>query len=70
MEIKTVRAGGIDKVHFAYNGGTSTGEPRTYRIQGPSFVVEFLNVQADSAGNAANHIHSVWRRMKGDFGIN
>ena len=35
--------------------------------QGPTFVVEFLNMQADSANNPANHIHSVWRKIKGDF---
>ena len=45
------------------------GKPHTYRIQGPSFVVEFLNVQADSAGNKANHIHSSWRHPSGDFGL-
>ncbi len=69
-EMKAARAAGIDKIHFAYQGGTELGRRRTYRIQGPSFVVEFLNEQADSAGNPANHIHSVWRRIKGDFGIN
>jgi hypothetical protein len=45
------------------------GEAHTYRIQGPTFVIEFLNVQADSAGNPANHIHSSWRNLKGDFGL-
>jgi hypothetical protein len=31
-------------------------------------VVQFLNVQADSAGNQANHIHSAWRQLPADFG--
>jgi hypothetical protein len=70
MEMKHVREAGLDKVHFAYQGGTEPGQKRTYRVQGPTFVVEFLNEQADSAGNPANHIHSVWRKMRGDFGIN
>ena len=39
-------------------------------VQGPTFVIEFLNMQADSAKNPANHIHSAWRRIKGDFGLN
>jgi hypothetical protein len=69
-EWKNVKAGGIDKVHFAFAGSTEAGKGHTYRVQGPTFVVEFLNVQGDSGGNSANHIHSVWRRMKGDFGIN
>ncbi|GBD35736.1 hypothetical protein HRbin36_00851 [bacterium HR36] len=60
---------GFDRIHFAYAGGTEPGQPRTYRIQGPTFLVEFLNVQPDSAKNPANHIHSVWRSLPGDFGL-
>ena len=56
-------------VHFAYTGGTEPSQKHTYRIQGPTFVVEFINVQADSAKNPANHIHSCWRSIKGDFGL-
>jgi hypothetical protein len=68
-EMEQVKDAGLDKVHFAYTGGTEPGEPYTYRVQGPTFVVEFLNVQKDSAGNPANHIHSCWRNIKGDFGL-
>jgi hypothetical protein len=68
-EMKRVKDAGIDKIHFAYAGGVEEGKPYTYRVQGPTFVIEFLNVQKDSAGNAANHIHSVWRNLKGDFGV-
>jgi Protein of unknown function (DUF3500) len=68
-QIADVGKNGIDQVHFAYAGGTEAGKPHTYRIQGPSFVIEFLNVQADSAHNPANHIHSAWRNTKGDFGL-
>jgi len=64
-----LKEAGIDKIHFAYAGSTQSGEPYTYRVQGPTFVVEFLNVQPDSAGNKANHIHSAWRNIKGDFGL-
>jgi hypothetical protein len=32
-------------------------------------VIELVNTQADSAGNPANHIHSVWRDMAGDFAL-
>src|SRR5262249_51512864 len=39
-EMKQVTDAGVDKVHFAYAGGTTDGEPHTYRIQGPTFVVE------------------------------
>jgi hypothetical protein len=68
-ELSKAREAGIEKIHFAYAGSTQPGQPHTYRVQGPTFVVEFLNSQADSAKNPANHIHSAWRNMKGDFGL-
>jgi hypothetical protein len=68
-ELQRVRAAGFDKIHFLYTGGTEPGQGHTYRVQGPTFVIEFLNMQADSANNPANHIHSVWRRIDGDFGL-
>jgi hypothetical protein len=69
VELKQAEDAGLEKVHFAYAGGIDDGEQHTYRIQGPTFVVEFLNVQEDSAKNPANHIHSAWRNIKGDFGL-
>ncbi|MDY3558504.1 DUF3500 domain-containing protein [Gemmata sp. JC673] len=68
-EIKKVTDTPDEKLYFAYSGGPKPGEPYTYRVQGPEFVVEFLNVQADSAKNPANHIHSAWRRLPIDFGL-
>ncbi len=69
-ELKTAMEAGLEKVHFAFTGDSSPGKGFTYRVHGPTFVIEFLNIQADSAGNPANHIHSAWRRIKGDFGLN
>ena len=60
---------GIDRVHFAWSGATEPGIGHYYRLQGPTFLIEFINVQRDSAGNPANHIHAVWRNMAGDFGV-
>jgi hypothetical protein len=69
-EMAEVKSAGIDKIHFAYwQDADKPGKPYTYHVQGPTFLIEFLNVQADSAGNPANHIHSCWRDLKGDFGI-
>ncbi len=64
-----IKKAGTEKVHFAWAGSAKTGEGHYYRLQGPTFLVEFINVQSDSAGNSANHIHSVWRSLMGDFGI-
>jgi hypothetical protein len=50
-------------IYFAWSGGIHRDEPHYYRIQTPSFIIEFDNPQ-----DAANHIHSVWRDLSGDFG--
>jgi hypothetical protein len=68
-ELKKVRAAEPGKLYFAYSGSPEPGQAYTYRAQGPGFVVEFLNIQADSAKNPANHIHSAWRRLPADFGL-
>lgn len=67
-ELARIQDAGADKVHFAFCvEETKKGKPYTYRVHGPTFVIEFLNVQADAAGNPANHIHSGWRRLPADF---
>ncbi|MCI0683361.1 MAG: DUF3500 domain-containing protein [Gemmataceae bacterium] len=69
VEYKLVQQAKPSDVFVAYSGDPAPGNGYTYRVHGPTFVVEFLNTQADSAGNKANHIHSAWRRIKGDFGL-
>ncbi len=64
-----IQEAGWDKVHFAWLGSTKPGVGHSYRIQGPTFVLELVNIQADPAGNLANHIHSVWRDVRGDFAV-
>jgi uncharacterized protein DUF3500 len=61
--MEKLRAAGFNNIHFAWAGGFEHGQPHYYRIQGPSFLVEYDNIQDD-----ANHIHSVWRDFHGDFG--
>jgi hypothetical protein len=69
-ELAEIKKAGFDKVHFAYAiDDSKAGKPYSYRVQGPTFVIEYLNEQRDSAGNPANHIHSAWRNMRGDFGL-
>jgi len=60
---------GLDQVYFAWQGAQKPGVGHAYRIQGPTFVLELVNIQSDPSGNPANHIHSVWRSLKGDFGV-
>ncbi len=58
-----VKKGGIDKIGFAWAGPIEPGQKHYYRVQGPSFLIEFDNTQNDG-----NHIHSVWRDFASDFG--
>ncbi|MDV6032087.1 MAG: DUF3500 domain-containing protein [Phycisphaera sp. RhM] len=60
---------GWDGVHFAWAGATKPGIGHYYRVQGKRFLIEFVNTQADAAGNPANHIHCVWRDLSGDFDL-
>jgi hypothetical protein len=62
------RTGGWDDVHFSWEGAIHPGIGHYYRIQGKTFLIEFVNTQPDAAGNPANHIHCIWRDIRGDFG--
>jgi Protein of unknown function (DUF3500) len=64
-----VQKGGLDNIYFAWAGATKPGIGHYYRVQGPTFVLELINVQSDPAGNHANHVHSVWRNLRGDFAV-
>lgn len=64
-----MKAAGLDNIYFAWAGATKPGVGHYFRIQGPTFVLELVNIQSDPAGNPANHIHSVWRSLEGDFGV-
>ena len=62
--IDKVLAAGPDGVKFAWMGSTQPNQGHYYRVQGPTFLIEYDNTQ-----NNANHVHAVWRDFKGDFGM-
>jgi Protein of unknown function (DUF3500) len=62
-DLRKIEAAGVDKVQFAWAGGLEKGVRHYYRVQGPTFLLEYDNTQ-----NNANHIHAVWRDFNGDFG--
>lgn len=62
-DLKKIREAGVDEIRFGWAGSLKFGEAFYYRVQGPTFLLECANTQ-----NQANHIHTVWRDFKGDFG--
>jgi len=58
-----IEKAGWDNVAFAWAGSLERGQKHYYRVQGPTFLIEYDNTQNDG-----NHIHSVWRDFNGDFG--
>ena len=62
-DLKKIQKAGVDKILFAWAGGLERGEGHYYRVQGPTFLMEYDNTQNDN-----NHIHAVWRDFANDFG--
>jgi hypothetical protein len=62
LRAKITKAG-IDKLSFAWAGGLQLGTPHYYRIQGPTLLIEYDNIQ-----NNANHVHAAVRDLTNDFG--
>src|SRR5918993_415948 len=58
-----LKAAGVDNIAFAWAGPLERGQKHYYRVQGPTFLIEFDNTQNDG-----NHVHSIWRDFKDDFG--
>jgi hypothetical protein len=58
-----ITAAGTGNIAFAWAGGVERGQKHYYRLQGPTFLIEFDNTQNDG-----NHVHSIWRDFKDDFG--
>ena len=63
--MKEIETAGLNNLRFAWAGAQQTGpgNPHYYRIQGPTIIIEYDNTQ-----NNANHIHTVVRDLKADFG--
>ena len=61
--LKEIDQAGWDNLHFAWAGSKTPGMGHYYRIQGPTFIIEYDNTQ-----NQANHVHTAFRDLKNDFG--
>ena len=64
VEDQKLRGAGLNAIHFAWAGAEQPNQPHYYRLHAPFFFVEYDNTQ-----NNANHIHTVWRHIEDDFGM-
>jgi hypothetical protein len=62
-DLQRIEKSGWQAVSFGWAGGLEKGQGHYYRVQGPTFLLEYDNTQ-----NRANHIHTVWRDLERDFG--
>jgi hypothetical protein len=60
-----ITTAGLNNLRFAWAGAQQPGlgNPHYYRLQGPTIIIEYDNTQ-----NNANHVHTVVRDLKNDFG--
>jgi hypothetical protein len=61
QRLERVRAGGLPTIRFGWAGALERGQPHYWRIQGAGFLIEWDN-------SGGNHVHTVWRDFKGDWG--
>ena len=61
--MKAVKGTSNADLLFAWAGSGEPGQGHYYRVQAPSFLLEYDNTQG-----GANHSHTVWRDFAGDFG--
>jgi len=64
LRMAKIQQDGTENITFAWAGGTLRGEVSYFRVQGPSFLIEF-----DHTARDPNHVHSQWRDFDGDFGL-
>lgn len=62
-QMEQIEAAGVDRLYFAWAGSAEPGAAHYYRIHGPTLLIEYDNSQND-----ANHVHTVWRDLRNDFG--
>lgn len=62
--LKAIEKAGMDNIRMGWWGESEVNKRHHYVIQGPTFIIEYNNTQND-----ANHVHSIWRSLEGDFAI-
>ena len=60
---EAIDAAGRGAIRYAQAGDGRPREPAYYRVQGPTFLIEY-----DDTVPEADHLHTIWREFDGDFG--
>lgn len=58
--------GEIDRMTFSWWGPATDGGDFSYRLQGPSLIIEYAG--QDLGGNPHNHLHSMYRDPTNEYG--
>ncbi|XVU29884.1 DUF3500 domain-containing protein [Actinoplanes sp. CA-054009] len=59
----------LAKTTFGWYGSTTIGNPIYYRVQGPTYTIEFAHQQGQGANaGGVTHIHSIYREPDNDYG--
>ncbi|MEM7309625.1 MAG: DUF3500 domain-containing protein [Planctomycetota bacterium] len=58
--------GEIDRMHFAWSGGRKQPGDVSYRLQGPSVIIEYAC--QDLGGDPLQHLHSMYRDPSNEYG--
>lgn len=62
QQLQRIDAAGFDKIHFAWMGGLGSADLHSFRINGPTVLIELVNKEH------ANHVHTIWHDPTNDFG--
>ena len=57
----------IDKMKFSWNGAIEVGSDISYRLQGPTLIIEYA---CQSLGGVPQqHLHTMYRNPKNEYGL-
>lgn len=59
--------GEVDDMSFAWWGPAVYGGDYSYRLQGPTLIIEYAG--QDLGGDPANHLHSMYRNPTNEYGV-
>jgi hypothetical protein len=56
----------LDQTFFSWNGAITPGSDISWRIQGPSVIIEYAC--QEMGGNPQNHLHTMYRNPRDEYG--